>query len=93
MYKRQGLESVLERQTEILQQMAEGAAAKKDSRSSTIKVEPKISMPFLGDEGPEGNKVEEFYERFEEVCSLANNGRGMPDRDMLMFLRGCLITA
>ena len=34
--------------------------------------------------------MEEFYESFEGICGLANNGTGMSDREMLVALRSCL---
>ena len=60
------------------------------NRTSTIKVEPRVTWPKLGDDGPGGKEVEEFYERFEEICNLANNGQGMADKEMLVTLKNCL---
>ena len=34
--------------------------------------------------------MEEFYESFEGICGLANNGTGMSDKEMLVALRSCL---
>ena len=34
--------------------------------------------------------MEEFYEAFEDICGLANNGTGMPDKEMLVALKSCL---
>ena len=73
-------------QTEMLKSVLERPAKK----HSTFRIEPKVGFPSLGDDGPGGEEVKRFYERFEEVCDLANDGRGMPDKEMLMTLRNCL---
>jgi hypothetical protein len=57
---------------------------------STIRVEPKVYWPKLGDDGTGGREVEEFYEKFEDICSLANNGSGMADKEMMVALKSCL---
>ena len=57
---------------------------------STIKVEPKVYWPKLGDDGSGGNEVEDFYKKFEGICGLANNGTGMADKEMLVALKSCL---
>lgn len=58
--------------------------------SLTIRVEPKVYWPKLGDDGPGGNEVEDFYEKLEDICSLANNGQGMSDKEMLVAMKSCL---
>ena len=58
--------------------------------SSTIKVEPRVNWPKLGDDGHGGNEVEEFFEKFEDICALANNGQGMRDTEMLVALKNAL---
>ena len=67
------LERVCMRQSELLEQ----ALALKQQPRSTIKVEPRITWPKLGDDGPGGNEVEEFYEKLEDIFGVANNGQGM----------------
>ena len=62
----------------------------KHTPSSTIRVEPKVQWPRLGDDGPGGKEVLEFYEKFEEITGLANNGTGMSDREMLVALKTCV---
>ena len=57
---------------------------------STIKVEPKFRWPSLGDENTGGKDVEIFYERFEEIMNLSNNGKGMAWPEMMMTLKSCL---
>ena len=37
-----------------------------------------------------GREVEEFYEKFEGIVMLANNGQGMPDKEMLIALKQCI---
>ena len=44
----------------------------------------------LGDDGPGGKEVEDFYDKFEEITNLANNGTGMSDCDMMVALKTCL---
>ena len=51
------------------------AAAKR--KSSVLQVKPEINWPELGDDGPGGKEIEVFYERFEEVGSICNDGDGM----------------
>ena len=77
------LTEILDKQTQLL----ERALDKPRVASSTIKVEPKVFWPKLGDDGPGGKEVEEFYEKFEEICSLANDGTGMSDKEMLVALK------
>ena len=42
---------------------------------STIRVEPRITWPKLGDDGSGGREVEEFYDKLEENYGLANSGK------------------
>ena len=71
--------AVMEKQTELLEK-ALNRPQENRRTNSTIKVEPKVTWPHLGDDGPGGKEVEEFYIKFEDICSLANNGSGMADR-------------
>jgi len=80
------LASCMERQTELLSAVLN----KPKTPSSTIRVEPKVYWPKFGDDGPGGNEVEDFYEKFEDICSLANNSQGMSDKEMLVALKSCL---
>jgi hypothetical protein len=80
------LAGCMERQTELLSAVLNRPKAP----SSTIKVEPKVYWPRFGDDGPGGNEVEEFYEKPEDICSLANNGQGMSDKEMLVAMKSCL---
>ena len=83
------LGQVFEKQNQLLELALDKPIGGK-SRSSTIKVEPRVQWPKLGDDGPGGKEVEEFYEAFEDICGLANNGTGMPDKEMLVALKSCL---
>ena len=74
---------MLAKQTELLTRVVD----KPKTQSSTIRVEPNVYWPRLGDDGPGGKEVKEFYEKFEEICGLANNGTGMSDREMLVALK------
>ena len=78
---------VLTRQSELLAKIVDRGERPK---TSTIRVEPKIHWPHLGDDGPGGREVEDFYDRFEEICGLANNGQGMSDKEMVITLKSCL---
>ena len=69
-------------------QKAPQAPAKK--KSSVLQVKPEIKWPKLGDDGPGGKEIEIFYERFEEVASICNDGEGMSDREMLLVLKSNL---
>ena len=65
------LVKLLQKQTEILGKAFE----KKDKKkSSVIQVNPVIHWPKLGDDGPEARQITEFYEKFERLCGLANDG-------------------
>jgi hypothetical protein len=65
-----------------------GGGAKK--LSSTIRINPTIKWPMLSDDGPDSKDVEEFFERFDETCALANDGAGMADAERLKVLLSCL---
>ncbi len=81
-----GMLELMESQQKLLQAVID----KPKEHRSTIKVEPKVWWPKLGDDGPGGKEVEDFYEKFEDICSLANNGTGMADKEMLVALKSCL---
>ena len=53
--------TALENQTELLGSVL----GKPKVPASTIKIEPKVIWPILGDEGPGGREVEEFYEKLK----------------------------
>jgi len=73
-------------QTELLKAVLDKPSVPR----STIRVEPKVYWPKLGDDGTGGREVEEFYEKFEDICDLANNGSGMADKEMMVALKSCL---
>ena len=77
----------LEKQTEALQNTI---SQRGDSRGSTIRVEPKVTWPHLGDESTGGKEAEEFFERLEDIMSLANNARGLSHKERLVALKSCL---
>ena len=66
------------------------ALKSKETRRSTIKVAPTFKWPILGDDGPDAKEVEEFYEKYEDLCRLANDGRGMSAMEHLTTLVSCL---
>ena len=55
-----------------------------------VKVTPTIRWPILADDGPGGKDVEGFYDKCEELCSLANDGGGMNPKEHLRTLQSCL---
>eukprot|EP00969_Alexandrium_andersonii_P218307 9641562-Alexandrium_andersonii.AAC.1 len=55
-----------------------------------VKVTPTFKWPMLGDDGPDAKGVEEFYEKCEGLCRLANIGRGMNPTEHLATLLSCL---
>ena len=75
---------LLERQTEILER------GKGDSGGSTIRIQPRMQWPTLGDGGAGNKEVEEFFEKIEEIFDLARDGKGMLDRERLVTLKSCL---
>ena len=83
------LAKVQERQTELMAKIIEKEAGPRHN-ASTIRVEPRVTWPKLGDDGPGGQEVNEFYDKLEEICGLANNGKGMMDKEMLLTLKNCL---
>ena len=54
---------VVTKQTELLERVLD----KPKSHASTIKVEPRVQWPKLGDDGPGGKEVEEFYESLRNM--------------------------
>ena len=60
---------------------------RKTRKKDTMKLEPKVEWPKLGDDGPGGKEIWIFHERYEEIAPIANDGEGMNDREMLMVLK------
>ena len=56
-------------------------------RGATIRINPTVKWPTLGGDDQD---VEEFFEQFEELCGLANDGLGMSDKEKLKVLLSCL---
>jgi hypothetical protein len=74
-------------QTAALREAVKGGTKK---LSSTIRINPTIKWPMLSDDRPDSKDVEEFFERFDETCALANDGAGMSDAERLKVLLSCL---
>ena len=70
--------------------MMSGLHKDKKKLSSTIRVNPTIQWPRLSDDGPDCREVDEFFDKFDETCALANDGEGMADRKRLKVLASCL---
>ena len=79
--------AIMEKQTEML---AEAVQRNAPRLQSTIKVEPRVRWPKLSDDNCGGREVEEFYDKFGGLVLLANNGQGMPDKEMLIALKQCI---
>ena len=86
----QALIDALGAQTKALLAMGADKGKEKKFLSSTIRVNPTITWPKLMDEGPEARDVEDFFDRFDETCGLANDGAGMSDMERLKVLSSCL---
>jgi len=71
----QVMEKHLDAQNELMQAIVDNTNRPQKAPGSTIRVEPKIVWPKFGDQDHGGQYVEEFYEKFEEVCGLANEGQ------------------
>ncbi|CAK9013328.1 Uncharacterized protein SCF082_LOCUS11888 [Durusdinium trenchii] len=72
-----------EAQTKMLQEtlMAKGGV------TSVTSVITDVNWPTLTDDRSEARDVAQFYEEFEDCCSLANNCKGMSFREQLIALR------
>ena len=44
-----------------------------------------MADPWGGD-GPDAKEIEEFYEKYEDLCRLANGGKGMNPTEHLTTL-------
>ncbi len=55
-----------------------------------MKASPTFKWPTLGDDGPDSKETEEFYDKREDLCRLANDGQGMTPLEHLTTLFSCL---
>ena len=78
------LAAALEAQTRAL----EAALTGKSQQTSLTSVKTDVNWPTLTDDRSEARDVVQFYEEFEDCCSLANNCKGMSYREQLIALRG-----
>ena len=69
------------------QTAALAAGLKERPKQSTIRINPQVEYPILGDDD---NDVEQFFERFDEICALTNDGTGMRPPERLVMLVSCL---
>ena len=85
----QNLVDAMKDQTKVI---AEALKSGKDKTlGSTIKITPQVKWPTLGDEeGQDKCDVEEFFEKFDENCDLANDANGMLPAERLTVLKSCL---
>ena len=61
-----------------------------DKRSSAIRIQPTFKPPILGDEGKSSRDIKEFFDKFDDMCNLANDGKGMLPQERLQTLSTCL---
>ena len=76
----------MDTQQEFLKKLSEKETQKK-TPASTIRVTPTVQWPVLDDTD---NDVEDFFDRFDEVVDLANDGQGMSWPEKLRCLINCL---
>ena len=84
------LMEVLVKQVEALSNLGKALEHKDKPKQSVIQVTPQLKWPILGNEGPKSRQIQEFYDKYERICGLANDGRGMPDVELLRVLGNCL---
>ena len=67
------LEHIMDKQTQILEAALKDRGSKRNT-AGVIQINPKVTWPMLGDDGPGGREVEEFYDWYEEICGIARDG-------------------
>ena len=89
----QMLAGAMKAQTEVLTAALEKAAggSKSGQLGCTIRINPTVKWPTLSDEGADSRDIEGFFDRFDEVAQLANDGRGMATLEPLRVLQNCLV--
>ena len=92
--ERDALVAVIEKQTTVMAAaLKEGMVAAREQhpkKQGVFKVQPTFKWPVLGDEGPDAKEIKEFYDKYEQVCGLCNDGQGMNAADHLTTLESCL---
>ena len=83
-------ENTLAKATSLQTEAIAAALRTKEQKHSVVKITPTFRWPLLGDDGPDANEVEDFYEKYEDLCRLANDGRGMNATEHLTTLLSCL---
>ena len=81
------LKELLDAQAQMLATAIHGGTEK---RTSTIQIRPELKPPVLGGEGRSGRDIKEFFDNYEDMCNLANDGRGMLPQERLQTLATCL---
>ncbi len=79
--------AAMDRQTEALKLLSASRGGSGGGQRSTIRVNPTVRWPQLNDDD---NEIEEFFESFDLLCGLANDGAGMRDTERLTILLSCL---
>ena len=60
----------MDTQTQVLEAALKDRGIRKGS-VGVIQVRLRVVWPKLGDDGPGGRKVEEFFDKYEEICGIA----------------------
>ena len=69
---------------------ATAVQGKSEKRTSTIQIRPDFKPPKLGDDGKSSRDIKEFFDKYEDYVSLANDGKGMLPPEHLQTLATCL---
>ncbi len=77
---------IMNKQNEILA----AAMESKGHQRSAVRVEPRLKWPTLGDDNTGGQDAEDLSERFEEYTDLANSGKGMNPKELMISLKTSL---
>merc|ERR1712026_449271 len=83
-------DDVLARAIEAQTAALSAAFKTREHKASVVKITPTFKWPVLGDDGPDAKEVEEFFDKYEDLCRLANDGRGMNATEHLTTLLSCL---
>ena len=83
------LEQLLQQQTAAAQRQAKALEllATKREKRSVYSISPKTRLPELHDGD---TQVKEFFTEFRRHCNLANDGEGMSDPEMFLYLKDSL---
>ena len=78
------LAAAIKQQAEVLKDTLSSTG----NQSSVTAVKADLTWPTLTNDRSDARDVSQFYEEFEDVCTLANNCKGMSFREQVLALRG-----